>query len=357
MAALHRLKATGVPNVRCRKLHNGDIAYYYKDGDSFVLAGTEAEGMTPWKAGRIMNGDTDQSYTLGEVFERFASMINSDDRPTKNMVDYISRYRKYLHKNFGHKRMSAITSGEVGQLYYRLKREYSESQAYHVCNVLRYLYNRAIEWGMYHGRLPMGKGTSFVLPMPQRQREEIYTEDEIKRILAVLANKSKNLYDMVIIAYTTGMRLGEICNMRMCHINLRTCRIKVVDPKGKRDTYVHMPPVVANILRDRMSAIPDELVFKNRKGGKIVYLSKTFKRVLEGTGINEGISDSRFKRTFHSLRHTFATEVLASGQVTIGDLKNMLGHKNITTTQRYVHPSEKAMAAAAGIMNDKLLGV
>ena len=357
MTALHKLTATGIPNIRYRKLGNGDIAYYYREGGSFALAGTDAEGMTPQRAARIMRGEVIQGTTLRSVFARFDKLLSGDEKPTKNMLDYKARYLKYIDSEFGTRTLESITSSEVGQLYHRIKRNHSESLAYHVCNVIRYLYNRAIEWGMYQGRLPMGKGTSFVLPMPQRQREEIYTEDEVRAILAKLAMKSKTVYDMVIVAYTTGMRLGEICNLRMCHVNLRTSQIKIVDPKGKRDTYVSMPDTVAKILSERMTTVPDEYVFKGRTGGKIKYLSKTFKRVLEEVGINEGVSDSRFKKSFHSLRHTFATEVLASGLVGIGDLKNMLGHKNITTTQRYVHPSQKAMTAAASMMNGKLAGL
>jgi integrase len=115
-----------------------------------------------------------------------------------------------------------------------------------------------------------------------------------------------------------------------------------------------MPPSALEIVRERSSGDPQAYVFPTEKGTKMKYLSKTFKKVLKDLGINNGVEDSRFRLGFHSLRHTFATEVLASGDVNIVDLQHMLGHKNVTTTQRYTHPAKKAMIAAANHMEKKL---
>ena len=363
MPASNNMVKTEYANVRKREMANGDVGFYIRQGSSFKLVGLQSQGVTALEAHKRLHGLVSQTdevievaheFTLDDVFARFKHIVTSNPNATKNHKDYVARYETHIAQKFGPMPLTAITASEVGLFYHNTKAEYSEGQAYHLCNVIRYLYGRAREWGMYVGPTPMGKGTSFILPMPQRKREEVYESEDIRAILDQLSRRSKTLHDMVKLAYLTGLRRGELFNLQACHVNLRTGETKIVDPKGKRDTYIFMPPSALEIIRERSTDDPQAYIFPTEKGTKMKYLSKTFKRVLKELGINEGVTDSRFKRGFHSIRHTFATEVLASGDVTIVDLQHMLGHKNVTTTQRYTHPAKKAMVAAANYMEKRL---
>lgn len=373
MGALNKMTATGIPNVRRRVLGSGDVAYYIKVEQSYVLAGLHSKGMTAMKAfhqlvaektGEAATQATDLqsvgrpqatgAVTLADVFVRFEGYVKDMHNPTKTMTDYLARYRDHIKEKFGHKLLGEITATEVGSLYEKKKAQYSESMAYQVCSEIRYLYNRAIEWGMYSGPIPMGKGKAFVLPMPQRKREEVYTTEDVTAILTELASRSKDVHDQVKMAYMTGLRLGELFNIQECHVNVRTGVVKIVDPKGKRDTYAQLTSSSLALMVERMTGDPTGYIFKARDGGKVHDLSKTFMRVVNKLKLNEGVTDSRFKKTFHNFRHTFATEVLASGEVSIGDLKYIMGHKSVKTTERYTHPSAKALGVAAGIMEGKL---
>jgi integrase len=369
MAAINKLTATGIPNVRQRLLANGDTAYYIRENDTFVLAGTKSDGMTPTKALRLRDGDRGAvqdvntptvqqvGITLDDVFARFERLVLDMDKPTKNMTDYLPRYHLHIKDRFGSRPLASITATEIGAFHAELKRKKSESLAYLVCHTIRYLYNRAAEWNLYDGRVPMGKGTAFKLPMPQRKREETYTSDDMEQILGELKGRSQQTHDMVLLAYMSGLRLKEIRGLQVCHVNIRTGRVKIVDPKGKRDTYIQLSASTLEFMQGYMTdKAPTDYLFQDRNGGQINDLSKTFMRVLKKLGINEGIEDSRFKKSFHNFRHTFATEVLASGKVSIGDLKNILGHKSVKTTERYVHPSEVALGVAADVMDRKLNG-
>lgn len=363
MPSVNPMISTGVPNVRQRTLANGDIAYYVRVHKSFSLIGVDSQGMTPMKAAEMMQQDRAERwearkgrtcYTLNDVFNRFKVLLDRNPHATKHDLSYVQRYNDYVMDKFGRRRLDCITSTEIKQLYTFVYEEHSESLAYHVCNTIRYLYNRAIEWRMYAGPKPMGKGTDFVLPRPQRRREEVFSADEVVELVTKLDRVSKDLGDMVRIAYVTGMRMGEIFGLKVSHVNMRTGRIKIVDPKGGKDTYAQLTPDLLEMVKLRASANPEQLIFPDRYGKKRKGLSKTFNKVLDEMGINDGVEDSRFKRTFHSLRHTFATDMLASGEVNIGDLQQLMGHKSITTTQRYIHPAEEAMSAAAMVMGNRL---
>jgi integrase len=83
MAAINKMIATGIPNVRQRKIANGDTAYYIREGDSFVLAGTKSDGMTPTKALLLREGLTGgrESDWVG-ISEHLVDLLRDQKRET-----------------------------------------------------------------------------------------------------------------------------------------------------------------------------------------------------------------------------------------------------------------------------------
>jgi site-specific recombinase XerD len=90
---------------------------------------------------------------------------------------------------------------------------------------------------------------------------------------------------------------------------------------------------------------PDALVFPDRNGNRIKHISKTFDEVVVTLGLNAGIDDDRLKCVFHSLRHTHASRLLESG-ADIYRVKELLGHANVTTTERYSHVTADRLRSA-----------
>jgi integrase len=75
------------------------------------------------------------------------------------------------------------------------------------------------------------------------------------------------------------------------------------------------------------------------------FVSATFKRVVNSLGLNKGVIDTRQKIVFHSLRHSFASWLALQGESLI-TLRDLLGHKTTTMTNRYAHllPDHKRAA-------------
>jgi len=286
--------------------------------------------------------------TLNDVFTRFKENVMRQTKPTKNHLDYIQRYEAYIGPMFGDRQLDQIFPSDMETLYKNTISEYSESQAFHVCNVIRYLYNRAIEWRMYMGDLPMGRDKSFSLKMPTKKRELVYTAEEVRAIMSRLKVRSLQTHDMVLLSFSTGARFGSVTNIKEKHVNLVDKTIKLVDMKDGNDMFVYLNDQCVEMIARRLTGNPNKYLFTSKSGGKVKELSKTFDRVIEAMGINEGVEDSRFKRKFHTLRHSFATHVLHNCEgITLGELKDLLGHSSLKTTERYIHANKTAMRKAA----------
>jgi len=157
-------------------------------------------------------------------------------------------------------------------------------------------------------------------------------------------------HDLVIFTLNTGMRRGEIINLRWVDVDLEHRLIRIVNQehftvKGGRGRTIPMNDTVYTILQNRLSI--GSYVFTNQAGGKLYdnYIQHRFKKYIRRLGLNPNLH-------FHHLRHTFATSLVKQG-VPIYEVQHLLGHANVTTTQIYSHMSVEDLRSAVGVL-DKL---
>ena len=81
---------------------------------------------------------------------------------------------------------------------------------------------------------------------------------------------------------------------------------------------------------------PHNLIFVDRNGHKIRSISNAFDRAVKNLGFNDGVSDRRFRVTFHTLRHTYASWLVQKG-VDLYTVKKLMGHSTLAMTERYSH--------------------
>ena len=89
----------------------------------------------------------------------------------------------------------------------------------------------------------------------------------------------------------------------------------------------------------------DDLVFTDRDGGKIKRVSFSFYRAVDELKLNEGISDPRQKVVYHTLRHTFASWLVESGE-SLYTVSRLLGHSSLEMAARYSHIGESTLQNA-----------
>jgi site-specific recombinase XerD len=195
---------------------------------------------------------------------------------------------------------------------------------------LRAAFNHAVDWQLLYQN-PFLKTSQLTAP---EQLPSYLTKEQFKKLLGVV--EEKELKDLIVFATLTGMRLGEIVNLRWADIDLERKLVQVSNSKtfktktGKMRT-LPLNLLVVDLLRQKALLTQiTEYVFQ-RNGLRIAegYISHTFKKFVRLSGLPEAIH-------FHTLRHTFATWLVQEG-VNIYEVQKLLGHSDITTTQIYSH--------------------
>ena len=118
-------------------------------------------------------------------------------------------------------------------------------------------------------------------------------------------------------------------------------QILVRRAKGKKDRYVNLSPLLLDILRKYIQEYkprPQVYLFESVQTFS-AYPTRTVQQMFANAKHKAGI---RKEVGIHSLRHSFATHLLDKG-TDIRYIKDLLGHFNIKTTERYLHVSKKQL--------------
>jgi len=162
------------------------------------------------------------------------------------------------------------------------------------------------------------------------------TYDEITKLLNISGkNNWQFLRDRAILEllYSTGIRVGEIANLRIDDINFVEEVIKVRG-KGKKERIVPFGKYALNCLIEYIEKRPnkkEKYLFLNKYGKRLT--ERSIERIVKKYSLISGINK---RVTPHTLRHTFATHLLDRG-ADLRTVQELLGHERITTTQIYTH--------------------
>ncbi len=154
--------------------------------------------------------------------------------------------------------------------------------------------------------------------------------DDIKIIL----NSIENLKHKTIIStiYSCGMRISEAINLKIADIDSKRMMIRIENSKGNKDREVMLSEKLLLLLREYYKKYkPKIYVFEGQSGGK--YTARSAENIFK-----KGLEISKIKKSasLHTLRHSYATHLIEQG-IDIRIVQELLGHKNIKTTQIYTH--------------------
>ena len=177
-------------------------------------------------------------------------------------------------------------------------------------------------------------------PKIEKKLPKFLNFEEISKLLnAFNTNNEEEIESALVLEllYSTGMRVSEICNIKINDISLSDKTIKV-SGKGNKERIVYFGAICLNLielyLEKRYNVV-------NKYNLDYFLIGKTGKKMNDRT-IRKIVDDAAKKVDLgkkispHVLRHTFATHMLQEGS-NLRNVQELLGHKNLSTTQIYTH--------------------
>ena len=157
---------------------------------------------------------------------------------------------------------------------------------------------------------------------------------QIKALIDTITNIKHRT--VVLLLYSTGMRLSEVSNLKITDIDSKAMRIKVVQGKGAKDRYTLLSEQVLQELRAYYLIYrPKEYLFHGQRPGKPLSV-RSIQHLVQLALARLGLQSKHY--TVHTIRHSFATHLVEQG-ADLHTVKELLGHSSLHTTSRYLHLS------------------
>lgn len=239
---------------------------------------------------------------------------------------------KNLMKTFKKKLITEITTHDLE--IYKNKRigEVKPATVNREVACLKNMFNKAVQWGHL---IENPVQTVRLLKEPPG-RVRYLNGSEIERLLSHCA---QHIRYIVIVALNTGMRKGEILNLKWQDIDMQNRMIIIKRTKNNEMRMIPINNILHNALNSNDLRSNSQYVFANKNGEKFGDIKTGFRAALR----RAGITDFRF----HDLRHTFASRLVMAG-VDIRTVQTLMGHKDIKMTMRYSHLSNDHIKEAVG---------
>ncbi len=193
--------------------------------------------------------------------------------------------------------------------------------------------NQAINAIKFYYEVVLGMPNRFYeieRPRKESKLPKVISKDEI---LAIIANTNNIKHKCIVqLLYGSGLRRGELLNLKISDIDSKRMLISVENSKGNKDRLTLLSKTALKDLRLYFSEYrPQIFLFEGRNGKK--YSGGSVLKIVKDAAERAGI---RIVVTPHVLRHSFATHLLESG-TDIRQIQVLLGHGSTKTTEIYTH--------------------
>jgi integrase len=202
------------------------------------------------------------------------------------------------------------------------------------------------------GVISWSKGAGFLQPenltnpkiRVNNQRTRILTEQEETDLLGLLkTHKNPDDYGLVVLLLDSAARLNEIQQLKWNSVDLENREIRLWRTKTSTESVIKITDRSYEVLLNRDQTKTSSLVFPSSKGGLRRTTPKTIQNAYQALGLDGFCT--------HSIRHSTASKLVKSG-MSLFAVSQLLGHSNISMSQRYSHLEQSAVAnQAAEILN------
>lgn len=395
----YEVRDTDIKGFVLRVQPTGVMVYYldyrvngkrnrYRIGTHGTVTPTQARDVAGEKSGDVAHGvdlqvekkraasETERERSLslqGFIDNKYGPWVVANHRRGQDTLARIKRcFEDLLPKN-----MTEITPWVIEKWRSaRIKASIKPSTINRDLVVIKAALSKAVEWGLIEtspiARVKPAKvdSTAVIRYLSEVEETNLRTaldtrENDIrsKRESANLWRKERNLIQfpsflqgtfadylkpMVLLSLNTGLRRGELFQLKWINVDLQGALLTVVGKTAKSGKTRHVPlnSESLNVLKkwNNQSSDKNGLVFPSKKGGIMDNIQTAWEKLL----VRAGIAAFRW----HDIRHHFASKLVMAG-VDLNTVRELLGHGDIKMTLRYAHlaPEHKAAAVARLVSN------
>jgi site-specific recombinase XerD len=264
-----------------------------------------------------------------ELFKKYENHLTLKNYSNSTIQSYLNGLHKFI--DFLNDRQISEVNGQTLSIFLtwcKKQEKYGYSSMKQMVASLRFLYEVVLTKEI---------DFDFNIGMKKPSRIPIVLSvQEVERLLNSFDNlKHKAIFTLL---YSAGLRIGELLNLKIKDIDSDRMQIRIEQGKGQKDRYSILSKKVLELLREYVKEYqPGEYLFEGQNGGK--YSSSSIQSLMRK---HKNVCKINKKATPHTLRHSFATHLLDQGTDT-RFIQELLGHKNISTTQIYTHVSSRAL--------------
>lgn len=263
--------------------------------------------------------------------EKFSSYMTGERKSPHTIKEY--RFLVSLFLNHCGKALEECDTDDIEEYknFLATKKHYSKTSQYLAIKALRH----------YYKFKKIQPPINLTVPKRPKKMPNYLSERETSRLLVTASHDLRSSLIISLLAHT-GIRVGELCSLKIDDVDLDGNVIGIYSGKGDRDRIVIVPDDCKTIiekylpLRYRIPSQENTLLV-SRNGLKLD--PSTVQRIVRKVAEEAGITK---KVTPHVLRHTFATAILRNG----GDIRfiqQLLGHSSVATTQIYTHVDDSTL--------------
>lgn len=264
-----------------------------------------------------------------QIEDTYLLMLKSANYSMNTIQNYFSLFLHFEYfcsrKNLDKKELK---SDQVNSIVLEIStmNRHSVSMRHSMINAVLYYYKKVL------GRHDYVNG--IIRPKNENKLPHVLSKEAVLSILKNTDNLKHRT--MLSLTYASGLRVGEVLQLRVKDIDSKRMLIAVRGGKGKKDRIVMLSQKILILLREYFQEYkPKDYLFEGQYGAR--YSEASLRKVLQKACIKANVLE---RPTLHWLRHSFATHLLEAG-TDIRYIQQLLGHASTKTTEIYTHVSTK----------------
>ncbi len=283
------------------------------------------------------------SPTIENLAEKYLNLHAENEKRPKSIKEDKSMLKNYILKEFGSRRVESITLEDIQTLHARLNKTRVRSNR--IIALLHKMFNLAVQW-----RWRADNPAAGIKKYQEDKRTRWLQEDELKRLLDILEiTPHQTTANIIRLLLLTGARKHEVLTATWDQFDLEkgVWTKRAHTTKQKKMEHLPLSPAALTLLKNVKEEKNDSLFLfpGNVKGKPLQDIKKSWATICK----QAKLKDFRI----HDIRHTYASHLVSSG-LSLSIVGKLLGHTQVSTTQRYAHLADEPLREATTLFSEKI---